>query len=205
MSTVLDIVTRSLRDLHVLQGNEDPDSEDAQTCLEQLNDMLYEWASSGVDILHQGFVLTDQFAFFVPPAAADSDTITALSYRGTWDAGTNTPTLTSASGTDGYVYKVATAGSTVLDSVTSWAVGDFALFSGDAWVKGTSSRRFDGGVAAMLSLRISSEFGKAPSEAVVMRANAAWSLIQAAFIKPPLAGFDTALTRTPSRGLWEGL
>jgi len=34
----------------------------------------------------------------------------------------NTPTLTSSSGTNGYYYVVATAGSTNLNGITDWAV-----------------------------------------------------------------------------------
>jgi hypothetical protein len=194
-----------MRDLSLLQGNEDAETEDALSVLDQLNDMMHEWASDGVDVLHADLALTDEFVFFVPPADADSDTIGALVYRSTWNAGTNSPSLTSSTGTDGNVYKVSAAGSTALNDVTSWALNDYAIFNGDEWLKGISSRRFNGGVAAMLSVRIAPEFGKAIPDAVVMRAATAWANIQAAFIKPPKASFDVALTRMPSRGLWEGI
>ena len=58
-----------------------------------------------------------------------------LSYQGTWNASTNTPTLTSSTGTNGYYYVVATAGSTNLDGITSWAIGDWLLFNGTVWQK----------------------------------------------------------------------
>ena len=61
-----------------------------------------------------------------------------LKYDGTWDASTNTPTLTSGSGTVGEYYIVSVAGSTNLDGITDWAVGDWAVFSDqatDAWQK----------------------------------------------------------------------
>jgi len=41
-----------------------------------------------------------------------------LSYQGTWNASTNTPTLTSSVGVNGYYYIVSTAGSTNLDGIT---------------------------------------------------------------------------------------
>lgn len=58
-----------------------------------------------------------------------------LSYQGTWDASTNTPTLTSSVGTNGYYYVVATAGSTNLNGITDWQIGDWLLFNGTAWQK----------------------------------------------------------------------
>lgn len=58
-----------------------------------------------------------------------------LTYKGTWNAATNSPTLHSGSGTGGNFYLVAVSGSTTLDGISSWAVGDQALFSGTAWSK----------------------------------------------------------------------
>jgi hypothetical protein len=58
-----------------------------------------------------------------------------LSYQGTWNATTNTPTLASGAGVQGYYYIVAVAGTTNLDGITDWAVGDWAVFSGAVWQK----------------------------------------------------------------------
>jgi len=58
-----------------------------------------------------------------------------LSYEGTWDASTNTPTLASGIGTNGYYYVVATAGSTDLDGITDWKIGDWLIFNGTDWQK----------------------------------------------------------------------
>jgi hypothetical protein len=58
-----------------------------------------------------------------------------LSYQGTWNATTNTPTLASSTGTNGYYYIVATAGSTNLNGITDWQVGDWLLFNGSVWQK----------------------------------------------------------------------
>jgi hypothetical protein len=54
---------------------------------------------------------------------------TGLDYQGTWNASTNTPTLTSSSGVAGYYYIVNVAGTTNLDGITDWQVGDWAVFS----------------------------------------------------------------------------
>ena len=58
-----------------------------------------------------------------------------LSYQGTWNASTNTPTLASSTGTNGYYYIVSTAGSTNLNGITDWQVGDWLLFNGTVWQK----------------------------------------------------------------------
>lgn len=61
----------------------------------------------------------------------------ALTFAGTWNAATNMPALTSGSGVVGAMYKVSTAGATTLDGISTWAIGDQAVFSGtsNTWVK----------------------------------------------------------------------
>jgi len=59
----------------------------------------------------------------------------AMSYQGTWDADTNTPTLASGTGTKGYYYVVSVDGTTSLDGISSWSVGDAAAFNGTTWNK----------------------------------------------------------------------
>lgn len=61
--------------------------------------------------------------------------IGTLNYQGSWNASTNTPTLTSSVGTNGYYYVVDTAGSTNLNGITDWLVGDWAIFNGSVWQK----------------------------------------------------------------------
>lgn len=58
-----------------------------------------------------------------------------LSYQGTWNANTNTPTLTSSTGTNGYYYVVSVAGSTNLNGITDWQAGDWVIFNGTVWQK----------------------------------------------------------------------
>ena len=71
----------------------------------------------------------------VPISQIPDSVIGALSYQGTWDASTNTPTLTSSVGTKGYYYVVSVAGSTNLNGITDWKIGDWAVYSGTAWQK----------------------------------------------------------------------
>lgn len=56
-------------------------------------------------------------------------------YQGTWNASTNTPSLASGTGTQGYYYVVSVDGSTNLDGITDWKVGDWAIFNGTTWDK----------------------------------------------------------------------
>jgi hypothetical protein len=58
-----------------------------------------------------------------------------LNYQGTWNASTNSPTLTSSIGTKGYYYVVDVAGSTNLNGITDWQIGDWAIYNGSVWQK----------------------------------------------------------------------
>ena len=58
-----------------------------------------------------------------------------VNYQDVWDASTNTPALTSGVGNKGDYYIVSVAGSTNLDGITDWKVGDWAIFNGTTWDK----------------------------------------------------------------------
>jgi hypothetical protein len=58
-----------------------------------------------------------------------------LQYEGTWNASTNTPTITSSVGTDGTFYIVSVAGTTNINGITDWQVGDWIVFHDTAWQK----------------------------------------------------------------------
>jgi len=71
---------------------------------------------------------------------ADYDTswinvVGGLNYQGNWNASTNSPTLISSVGTNGYYYTVSVAGTTNLNGITDWQVGDWAIFNGSVWQK----------------------------------------------------------------------
>jgi hypothetical protein len=61
--------------------------------------------------------------------------VSALTYLGAWNASTNTPTITSGVGGSGEYYTVSVAGSTVVDGVSSWQVGDWVIFGSTVWDK----------------------------------------------------------------------
>ena len=81
-----------------------------------------------------------------------------LVFKGNWNANTNTPTLASGTGTVGNYYIVSVAGSTNLDGITDWQVGDWAVFTDDGaggadqWDKIDNSSTLDGsGVAGQVA------------------------------------------------------
>jgi hypothetical protein len=71
----------------------------------------------------------------VPTAQLPAAVLGGLNYQGTWNASTNSPALVSSTGTKGYYYKVATAGTTTLDGIGSWNLGDSVVFDGSTWDK----------------------------------------------------------------------
>jgi len=62
-----------------------------------------------------------------------TNAIGALNYKGTWNAAANTPALASGVGTKGDYYVVGTAGTTTLDGISNWGIGDWAAFNGSVW------------------------------------------------------------------------
>jgi hypothetical protein len=66
-------------------------------------------------------------------SALAGGTTGAVNYKGTWNASTNTPTLASSVGTNGDYYVVSVAGSTTLNGISNWGVGDWAVFNGSVW------------------------------------------------------------------------
>jgi hypothetical protein len=58
-----------------------------------------------------------------------SGVLGSLNYRGTWDASTNVPALSSPCA-KGYYYVVSIAGTTSLDDNSSWNVGDWVVCNG---------------------------------------------------------------------------
>jgi len=71
----------------------------------------------------------------VPESQLPDSVIGGLTYKGTWDANANSPDLSSLSPNNGDYYKVSVAGSTNLDGITDWKVGDWAIYQGTSWEK----------------------------------------------------------------------
>lgn len=76
----------------------------------------------------------------VPTSQLPASVLGALNYQGAWNASTNVPALASGAGTKGFYYTVSTAGTTSLDGLASWDVGDHVVFNGTTW------ERFEGTV-----------------------------------------------------------
>jgi hypothetical protein len=71
----------------------------------------------------------------VPTSQLPGAVLGGLNYQGTWNASTNVPTLASSTGSKGYYYVVSTAGSTNLNGITDWKIGDWAVYDGSTWQK----------------------------------------------------------------------
>jgi hypothetical protein len=84
-------------------------------------------AANGIAPLDSGGKISTSYL----PASVIGD----VAYQGTWNATSNSPSLASGTGTKGYYYIVTTPGSTNLDGITDWKVGDWAIYNGTAWNK----------------------------------------------------------------------
>jgi hypothetical protein len=69
-----------------------------------------------------------------------------LNYQGIWNASTNSPALASGVGTKGWYYKVSVAGTTSIDGISAWELGDLIIFDGTTW------DRVEGGVTDVTSV-----------------------------------------------------
>lgn len=56
-------------------------------------------------------------------------------YIGPWNAKTNTPTLSSGTGTKGNYYIISTEGSTSINGINHWEPGHWIIFNGTVWEK----------------------------------------------------------------------
>jgi len=63
-----------------------------------------------------------------------------MSYKGNWDASTNTPTLIDGTGNTGDIYKTSVGGTQDLGSGSiTFSVGDWVLYNGTVWEKAINS------------------------------------------------------------------
>ena len=84
-------------------------------------------AANGVATLNSSGQLT--------AAQIPASLLGAMQFQSVWNASTNTPALTSSTGTAGNFYIVSVAGTTALNGITQWNVGDMAVFDGGVWNK----------------------------------------------------------------------
>lgn len=65
-----------------------------------------------------------------------SYTVGGLVYQGVWNANTNTPAIPVASvANKGFYYKVSVVGTTNIDGINEWKIGDWIVSNGATWDK----------------------------------------------------------------------
>jgi len=90
--------------------------------------------------------LVDKVPNFSGPTTTDADwkrdlasSVQGTTYKGAWDASTNTPDLTDpallATLAAGAFYKVSVAGNANLSSISTWAQNDSAFWDGARWTR----------------------------------------------------------------------
>lgn len=66
--------------------------------------------------------------------------VSAMEYKGTWDASTNTPTLADGVGNTGDVYNTSVAGTQDLGSGNiTFNIGDWVIYNGSIWEKSSNT------------------------------------------------------------------
>lgn len=91
---------------------------------------------NGISISGTSIISTDTILQALGKAQNQINSLTGgVTYQGIWNALTNDPTLTSSVGTKGFYYIVSVAGSTNLNGITDWKLGDWAIYDGTAWQK----------------------------------------------------------------------
>lgn len=65
-----------------------------------------------------------------------------MKYKGVWDAATNAPAIPAAAASNaGHYYKVSVSGTTAVDGIAEWAVGDWVVSNGASWDKIDNSEK----------------------------------------------------------------
>lgn len=195
MATARDICTAALRRLRVIGFAETAPAEDMELAVGALNRMLWGWTRRSVRLEHQEMTANSTFIMWVPPRDTSAEAIDAVELQGTWNASTNTPTLTSSTGTNGHLYRVATAGTTELDDVSSWSENDFLIYDEKAgvWRKCRSETDHRDAVIWLLAATLVDDYGKEPTRTLAAAANSAWKQILADYVRSPEAVFDDAI------------
>lgn len=75
----------------------------------------------------------------IPTSLIPSALLGAVNYRGSWDANQNEPALESGVGSKGDYYVVNVAGSFDLDGISTWNLGDWAIYNGSVWERVSNS------------------------------------------------------------------
>ena len=91
---------------------------------------------TGLSVSGSNIVSTDTILQALGKAQNQINSVVGgVSYQGSWNANTNSPTITSSVGTKGHYYVVDVAGATNINSITDWKLGDWIIFNGTIWQK----------------------------------------------------------------------
>lgn len=71
----------------------------------------------------------------IPISLIPDSLLSGSTYQGTWDASANLPLIQNGVGTNGHYYRVSIAGSTEIDGISDWKIGDWIIFDGTVWGK----------------------------------------------------------------------
>lgn len=72
----------------------------------------------------------------IPTSQLPDSVLGGAAYQGTWNASTNTPAIPAATSANKGHYRVVTvAGTTVVNGVNDWEIGDWIISNGTAWEK----------------------------------------------------------------------
>lgn len=82
----------------------------------------------------------------VPLSQLPATILGSMNYQGTWNAATNIPAIQSGVGSKGNYYTVSVSGTTSIDGIDVWYVGDVIVFNGSTW------DRLDGSAGEVLSV-----------------------------------------------------
>ena len=58
-----------------------------------------------------------------------------VEYQGTWNAMTNTPLIAPYIGVRGHYYVVSITGTTMINGISDWMIGDWIIYNGNIWEK----------------------------------------------------------------------
>jgi hypothetical protein len=139
-----------------------------------------------------------------------TNAIGALNFKGTWDANANSPALASSVGTKGDYYVVGTAGSTNLNGISNWGVGDLATFNGSVWQRVEGGADLNGvnlsvsGTSTLSGLTASTALALNASKEVVSVANTGTGnnvLATSPTLVTPDLGTPSSVTLTNATGL----
>lgn len=117
------------------------------------------------------------------------------SYLGTWDATTNTPTITSGVGSNGEFYIVAVAGTVSINGTGTWSAGDQIRFNGTIWqrIPNTSAISSVNGYTGTVVLN-NTDVGAAASSHIHSNATTSVAGFMSDVDKTKLNGIDTGAT-----------